>query len=251
MTLPAEIGAVLEGRSEGCAVNADCLDVLPLVPAQAFDLVVADPPYFLPAVHYQTRKVFRRSFCDLGILEHWVRDLFTNLQRVLKPDGYLYVFCDGQSYPLFYYHAYGFTKSVRPLIWDKLVSINGYGWRHQHEIILYAEMPETKPIPTGDGDILDCRAVPVETRLHPAEKPVELLTRITQKHTGIMLDPCCGSAATCRAAQLTGMAFVGLEVSPEYCEIARARLAAVDTAVPVREQRAGQMALFGTGEHNA
>jgi hypothetical protein len=34
---------------------------------------------------------------------------------------------------------------------------------------------------------------------------------------------------------------------PQYCEIAHQRLEAVDTGVPVKEQRAGQLALFKKG----
>jgi len=36
-----------------------------------------------------------------------------------------------------------------------------------------------------------------------------------------------------------------IDISEEYCEIARQRLRAVDTGVPVKEQKIGQMAMFG------
>ncbi|MFW9952264.1 MAG: hypothetical protein ACFFKA_19255, partial [Candidatus Thorarchaeota archaeon] len=85
--------------------------------------------------------------------------------------GFIYIFCNDDSYPLFWYYCYPFSKNVRTLIWDKITSFNGYGWRHQHEIILYAEMPESPKITTGDGDILKDRAVKVDNRDHPAEKP--------------------------------------------------------------------------------
>ena len=106
-------------------------------------------------------------------------------------------------------------------------------------------MPESKPIPTGDGDILKCRAVPVESRKHPAEKPLELVSYILQKHDGLILDPFCGSGTTCVAAKMLGRRYIGIDISEEYCEIARKRLEAVETGVPVSEQKSGQMALFG------
>jgi DNA modification methylase len=45
---------------------------------------------------------------------------------------------------------------------------------------------------------------------------------------------------------MLGRNYIGIDISEEYCDIARARLKAVDTGVPVKEARVGQMALFAT-----
>ena len=203
----------------------DCLEIMPLLADKSIDLVLTDPPYFLPAAHYQTRKQFSRNFSDLGILEHFFRDFFNECQRITKK--VVYCFCDGQSYPLFYYHLYPFCKSVRPLIWDKKTSINGYSWRHQFEMIIFAEMPETKPVPTGDGDIIRYSAVRVNDRIHPAEKPVELLSDLIKKSSDendIIIDPFAGSFTTAVACKLLNRRFIGIEISEKYCEIAKNRL---------------------------
>jgi site-specific DNA-methyltransferase (adenine-specific) len=203
----------------------DCLEVMKTLPDGSVDAVVTDPPYFLPAQHYQTRKVFRKNFSDLGILEHFFRDFFDEMKRILRASGCFYVFCDGQSYPLFWYYAFQMSKSVRPLIWDKGTSINGYFWRHQHELILFGEMPESRPLPTGDGDILRARAVPVDTREHPAEKPAELLGKITSKCGDLVLDPFMGSGTTGVACVQTGRSFIGIEIDAGYFAIAQKRIA--------------------------
>jgi len=230
---------------ENKIICGDCLEVMKDWPNGCVDLVLTDPPYFLPVQHYQTRRQFQRSFSDLGILEHFFRNFFSLISRILNPKGYMYIFCDGQSYPLFYYHSYLISKAVRPLIWNKQTSINGYGWRHQHELILFAEMPEITPIKTGDGDILNCRAVPIDKRRHPAEKPLNLIGKILQKHTtDLILDPFCGSGTTCVAAKMLGRRYIGIDISSEYCKIAEERLEAVETGVPFKEHRKGQMALF-------
>ena len=211
-------------------VCGDCLEVLKTFPDESIDLIVTDPPYFLPAAHYQTRTQFRRNFSDLGILEHFFKLTFQLFSHILKKEGIIYVFCDGQSYPLFYYHLYPYCKSLRPLVWDKKTSINGYSWRHQHELIIFAEMPNAKPVPSGDGDILKENAVAIGQRLHPAEKPVELIKKLigkSSKENDVVLDPFCGSGTTCLASKILNRQWVGIDVSPEYCEIARKRLSTV------------------------
>jgi len=71
---------------------------------------------------------------------------------------------------------------------------------------------------------------------------IQLLLRIDAK---IILDPFCGSGTTCVAAKMLGRRYIGIDISPEYCEIARKRLESVNTGVPVRERDNGQLPLFG------
>jgi len=82
---------------------------------------------------------------------------------------------------------------------------------------------------------------------HPTPKPTELMLWCVEKYSkpnDLILDPYCGSGTTCVAAKVLGRRYIGIDISPEYCEIARQRLEAVETGVPVKEQKAGQMALF-------
>jgi site-specific DNA-methyltransferase (adenine-specific) len=205
--------------------HGDCLDVLPGL--LGVDAIVSDPPYFLPAQHYCTRKVFPRSLCDLSMLEHFFRDWFAACAVALKPTGVFYVFCDGQSYPVFFSLVYPHVRRVVPLVWDKQVSFNGYSWRHQHELILFAEMDHAPSVKTGDGDVLRCRAVPVDDRDHPAQKPLELLERLIVKSVppdGLVCDPFTGSGATLLAAARRGRRAIGIDREERYCEIAAKRL---------------------------
>jgi len=207
---------------ESKIIQGDCIDELKKLPDQSIDLIITDPPYFVPAKHYATRKNFSRNFGDLGIMEFFFKEVFNQFKRVMKLTGRIYVFCDGQSYPLFYYHLFHFCKSVRPLIWDKKVSINGYHWRHQHEIIIFAEMPESRPVPTGDGDILRCSAVKVDKRIHPAEKPVELLKLLIEKSSeanDIVLDCFAGSGSVMKACLETNRQYIMIEKELSYFEL--------------------------------
>jgi len=62
---------------------------------------------------------------------------------------------------------------------------------------------------------------------HPTVKPTDLMRYLVRMVTpvgGTVLDPFAGSGSTGRAAMLEGMRFIGCELSPEYAEIARARI---------------------------
>ncbi len=64
------------------------------------------------------------------------------------------------------------------------------------------------------------------------------------KPDDLILDPFCGSGTTCVAAKMLGRDYIGIDISEEYCEIARQRIKAVETGVPVKERRKGQRGLF-------
>jgi site-specific DNA-methyltransferase (adenine-specific) len=208
-------------------ICGDCLEVMKDIPDKSIDLLITDPPYFLPVNCYVgvRGKTYKKTLADTSILLVYFKNVFSELDRILKKNGTLYVFCDAQSYPIFYQAMFPYCKHVRMIIWDKMVSYNGYTWRHQHEIIAWGERSETKRVPTGDGDIIKCRGVLQKNRNHPAEKPVEILEKLIHKHEGkIILDPFAGSGSSLVASKNLGRDFMGIELSEEYCKIAEQRL---------------------------
>jgi len=44
----------------------------------------------------------------------------------------------------------------------------------------------------------------------------------------VVLDPFCGSGTTCKMAKLLGRHYIGIDISEEYCDLARQRVALVD-----------------------
>jgi DNA modification methylase len=74
---------------------------------------------------------------------------------------------------------------------------------------------------------------------HPAMFPEQLAHDhiISWSNEGdIVFDPMCGSGTTCKMAKQLGRNFIGIDISEEYCEIARRRV----------EQAQAQQSLFGT-----
>jgi site-specific DNA-methyltransferase (adenine-specific) len=69
---------------------------------------------------------------------------------------------------------------------------------------------------------------------HPTVKPTELmryLCRLVTPPGGLVLDPFMGSGSTGKAARLEGLRFTGIELNPEYIEIASARISAGQTGM--------------------
>lgn len=90
------------------------------------------------------------------------------------------------------------------------------------------------PATVGDGrktanDTAYQRGKTQRRNVHPTVKPVSVmrwLVRLVGGQPGsVILDPYSGSGTTGIAAALEGFEFVGCELSPEYAEIARARIA--------------------------
>jgi len=90
------------------------------------------------------------------------------------------------------------------------------------------------PATVGDGrktanDTAYQRGKTQRRNVHPTVKPVAVmrwLVRLVGGQPGsVILDPYSGSGTTGIAAALEGFEFVGCELSPEYAEIARARIA--------------------------
>lgn len=66
-----------------------------------------------------------------------------------------------------------------------------------------------------------------KNRLHPTEKPIELLEYIIKtysKENDIVLDNCIGSGSTAVACVRTGRKYIGYEIEKEYFDIATKRI---------------------------
>lgn len=88
------------------------------------------------------------------------------------------------------------------------------------------------PAKTNDGRKVDAdnayqRGATLRANTHPTVKPTDLmayLCRLVTPPGGVVLDPFMGSGSTGKAAMREGFKFIGCELSPEYMEIARARV---------------------------
>jgi len=207
-------------------LNGDCLDLLDDIPDNSVDIVYTDPPY-IPPEHSSTLTKYKKSLSEMCILESFYKRYLEKIDRVLKDDGILLIYCNSDSYPMFYIHLYPYVKKMRCFIWDKISCSLGYTFRHQHEMILYGERMKMKCIKCGTGDIFKYKSVKANTKSHPAEKPVDLHKHILQNivtQDKVLLDTFMGTGSIGVACKELGCQYIGMELEKEYFEVACNRL---------------------------
>lgn len=201
----------------------DCLEIVPTLPP--VDAVITDPPYNIPTQAAQTRETMR-TIGDLSMIEASFRLLFESISDKIGDAGRLFVFGDGTSYPVIFRALYGKMSSAL-LIWDKGRIGMGREFRKSHELILHgwgSKTPVVSSEGVGRSDVLKFPPVSTAARVHPAEKPVDLLRALMWVCGDTILDCFMGSGSTGEAALSLGKNFIGVEIEPEIFELACLRL---------------------------
>lgn len=81
---------------------------------------------------------------------------------------------------------------------------------------------------TGSSGKKDGKDIP---KIHPAQKPVRLLEQLIQTFTDpgdVVIDPCCGSGSTLRAARNLGRSAFGFEIDRNFYERAKNEMLKVE-----------------------
>lgn len=219
-------------------VHGDCLEVMKLIPSQSIDLIIADPPYGMSYKsgkwhgHYVRGKhrVIPKNISPI-LGDNDIVDFFEESHRILKEKGAIYVFGSWRTSekwrPLIEKHFVLRNK----LIWVKNNHTMG-SWKHQYrnkyEEIFYADLGAHELRgPKGHADVLMFNRVRDSKRLHPAEKPVNLLEYLIKESSdpeAIVFDPFAGSGSTLVAAKNTNRRYLGIEIDKSYVDIANRRL---------------------------
>lgn len=254
-------------------ICGDCLEVMRGWEDNCVDLVVTSPPY--NKTGYRGGKVdnsktsgtyyrWGKSKIDYDSYEDnmsekeyqaWQIKVLNACRRILKPRG-----------SLFYNHKIRRYKNKvsHPISWCNKTALNFYQqiiWNRQGscdnnigyctpitELVLWFSIGTPAVYKDQAEYKTEIWTFPPDSgNSHPAPYPLNLPTNcinLTTRQNMIVLDPFCGSGTTCVAAKMLGRRYIGIDISEEYCEIARQKIKAVDTGVPVAEQQAGQMGLF-------
>jgi len=222
-------------------LQGNCIEIMKDFPQTSIDLIVADPPFYLPIKQYSSREAkWKPSIAELSIIEPFFRNFFVECCRVLKPDRSLFVFCDCQSYPIFFAQAYDLWTYIRALIWYKGKAHFPLGrnqpFRHSYEMILHGYNRNTFFTKLNRQDVLLAKVVPSQKRVHPAQKPeriIEELILACSEEGDIVLDPMCGSGTTCAVAKTLNRKWLGIDLDPKYVELSSDQIMAFQSKLAV------------------
>jgi DNA modification methylase len=219
-------------------LRGECLEEMGKLAANSVDAILTDPPFVVPTQHYASRSQtsgFRRKWSDISPLVGWFDIVAGQFARILKPTGHVLVFCNADSYPAFYPAIFSRFDVADCLVWDKRKIGMGIGWRKRTEFIVMGRYRESWFSSTTHSTVIESPVVPSAERMHPAQKPSEMLAQIAAHvtpHGGVVLDPFMGSGSTGVGVVSRGLDFIGIEQEADYVEMARNRIAEAQADKP-------------------
>ena len=223
-----------------------------------FDMIFADPPYFLSngGISLQSGMVVSvdKGEWDKGMSQDEVMAFNMEWLRLcrdkLKDNGSIWI---SGTYHNIFSVANSLTvlgyKILNVVTWEKTnppVNISCRYFKYSTEFIIWAR--KMKKVPhkfnyelmkelNGGKQMTDVWRMPAIGRWektcgkHPTQKPLRLLVRIilaTTSQGDWILDPFSGSSTTGIAANLCGRRFAGIEQEEAYCRLSKARREEID-----------------------
>lgn len=235
-----------------CLLKGDSMELLPKI-NHKFDMVFADPPYFLSnnGLSIQSGKIVsvNKGKWDKSLgTEHinkFNRQWLSLVREKMKEDATIWI--SGTMHNIF---SVGQIlteldfKILNIVTWQKSNPPPNFSCRyftHSTEQIIWARKNEKTPHYfnyelmkqlNGDKQMKDVWKLPAiapwekSCTKHPTQKPLSVLTRLilaSTKPNAWILDPFTGSSSTGIAANLSNRRFLGIDQEQEYLEISKNR----------------------------
>ncbi len=195
------------------------------------DMILTAPPFGVDAPNTTTAN----AAYDTDSLDDTI-SLIPHFARILKPGACAYIFCADLHYGAL--RAIAANANLVPastaIVWDKgspasPPSTDKRVWLGQHELILVVSKGPSRTLlnQTSLGSVLRYAPPAPSTRVHPMERPQDLLRRLINVSSvpgETICDFFAGSASTLLAATLAGRRSIGAEINPAHYGLAIARL---------------------------
>lgn len=218
-------------------INGEAVEQLKLIPDKSVDFVCIDPPYELDNHggvvdgHDLTRKLNRDKHINFISNGFDLDAVFSQIERVSKVMN-MVCFCSNKQVSKIMNYWEQKKYSVTLLVWQKPNPIpfgNGK-YISDLEFMVYVRGKNAIYNNTGYANQLKTFNYPApssKVRIHPTEKPVELLKRLIEIHSNkdsVVLDCFGGSFSTGLACMELGRNFIGIEIDEEIFNSAKKRL---------------------------
>lgn len=233
-------------------LRGDCIELMSKIPDKSIDCIICDLPYGVTACDWDNQLNFEKLWEQYNRItkENAPVILFSSMPFTVdvinsnrKNFKYCWYWIKNQGTNFFHAKRMPIrkveeicvfnSKIYYPQITDGHIPTNSakgcsngniyYGDNKRNY-----EGGSTKRYPTN---ILEFKCVDNYHRLHPNEKPVELLEYLIKTYTNegdLVLDNCMGSGSTGVACLNTNRNFIGMELDEKYFNIAKERIESLD-----------------------
>jgi DNA modification methylase len=236
-------------------ICGDCLEEMKKLPDESVDCIITDPPYMISqkgkfigrkSLNSKTWKRDMNIKLDFGSWDNFeseeeffkfTESWFKECARVLKQEGWIYIFFDKQKigyFDLILSKKYG-IKGRTIFAWLKsnpVPSFRKVNYLSASEFIWVGSKGDCKLKNfLQQKEMFNYIITPNKSSYgettHPTEKPlkvIEHLIKINTNENDIVLDCFLGSGTTAVACIKTNRKFIGIEQDRGYCDIAEARI---------------------------
>lgn len=236
--------------------QGNCLELMKEIPNESIDMILCDLPYGTTPLHWDSildsKKLWKEydkivkpngaivlfgqepfsSLLRMSNMKnyrydwYWEKERLTNVFQVKRRSGKTV-----ENIMVFYKEQckYNPQKNIHT---GKKVT-NKIGENARWSVTQSGEKQSTKPFEYHDDgtryptQVLRFNRDNPRTRLHPTQKPVELLEYLIKTYTDeeeTVLDNCMGSGSTGVACLNTNRNFIGMELDEHYFQIAKERI---------------------------
>jgi len=179
-------------------ICGDCLEVMRGMGARSADFIFADPPYGIGKASWDS---------------HYPGGFEAEIVRVGKAGG----ITPGQENIAECINRLGtYYRGILAARNKNGMTFNKVGFGNWIPVILWGDIKRGQ-------DFLEF-SVRGSKPEHPSPKPIELMLKIIERFTSAgdtVLDPFLGSGTTGIACKKLDRKFIGIEIDPKYCELAR------------------------------
>jgi site-specific DNA-methyltransferase (adenine-specific) len=236
-------------------VQGDCLEIMRKIPDNSVDVTFADPPFNL-------KKKYSSYYDKREVEEYlaWSKEWLTEMVRITKPSGSIFVH-NIPKWLIYFGHYLNEIAIFRHWIaWDAIGSPLGKTLLPSHYGILYyvksdnfkfysirmlhkrcrnchyilqdygGKKSQMHPFGPLVSDVwTDIHRIRHKKRRdkHPCQLPIPLIERLllfSSDEGDIVFDPFVGTGTTAIAAKRLGRRFIGIDIDPNYVEIANKKL---------------------------
>jgi site-specific DNA-methyltransferase (adenine-specific) len=244
-------------REENVAIACgDCLEVMKKIPNKSIDMILCDLPYGTTACKWDSVipfeplwEQYKRIIKDNGAIVLFGSQPFTSALVMSNPKMFKYEWVWNKHIPRNFINA-----KIMPMQKHENILVFGKGKINYYPQMTLRDKPvKVKNYSKGENSayklnndgsdnreriythkypdtIIEGKWEANKGKVHPTQKPVALFEYLIKTYTNegdLVLDNCIGSGTTAVACLSLNRHFIGIELSPEYCEIARNRISKI------------------------